>query len=157
MQGLREFSSFHLEVLVGSNLLPLTLAEKNTSSMPVGLLPEWLFSSSVGKTGVGGGHRASRFATQPLQMNEGSQPFRERAAMSLRLDWVAQLVQTAPLQELLGEPGEPVESPALTEECLDLYCLYKAISCYKGCWWICCSLQMLLWVGSGFRPHLPGD
>lgn len=55
-------------------------------------------------------NRANEFATQPPQMSEGSQPFRERAAMSLRLDWVAQLVQTAPLQKLLGEPGEPVES-----------------------------------------------
>lgn len=78
------------------------------------------------------------FATQPLQMSGGKAAAiqGEGSLMSLRLDWVALLVQTAPLQELFGDPGEPVESRALTEECLDLYCLYKAISCYKGCWWI---------------------
>lgn len=39
---------------------------------PVRLLPERLFSSSGGMTGVGGGMSQSNvFATQPLQMSEG--------------------------------------------------------------------------------------
>lgn len=50
------------------------------------------------------------FATQPLQMSEGKAAIQgEGSLMSLRLGWVAQLVQTAPLQELFGDLGEPVK------------------------------------------------
>lgn len=56
---------------------------------PVRLLPERLFSSSGGMTGVGGGMSQSNvFATQPLQMSEGKASHSGRRQSDVTETWL---------------------------------------------------------------------
>lgn len=60
--------------------------------------------------------RSSRSVTQSPQMSEGKAAIqREGGLMSLRLGWVAQLVQTAPLQELIKMVSVLVSRSSLWE------------------------------------------